>query len=285
LAFVKKQQIILVSGGFLLLILLLFFGKTVPAKTASTVKPVMPATAGPQVITTADVVGKAKKALTQTQAAHVLQLENSVVRGDVKAQQIKVFKQLANFWGDTAQQPAIGAFYFGEAAKLENSEKNLTFAAHLLLDNAMAETDVPMQTWQATQAKTLFNKALELNPANDSSKVGLGACYLFGNISASPMQGIMEIREVAERDPNNMYAQMMLGLGGIKSGQLDKAIERFLIVVQKQPQNLEAVFNLAETYDRKGDKENAIKWYKVADNMVTIPGAKKEIENRIKALQ
>lgn len=268
----------------MLLLVLLFFGKTVPNKTNIPVKPAATADVQPA-ITTADVVAKAKKSLTQAQATRVLQLENSVVRGDVKIQQIKVFKQLAEFWGDTAQQSSLGAFYFGEAAKLENSEKNLTFAAHLLLDNAMAETDAAAQTWQATQAKTLFERALQLNPANDSSKVGLGACYLFGNISASPMQGIMAIREVAERDTNNMYAQMMLAMGGVKSGQFDKAIERFLLVVRKQPKNLEAIFNLAETYDRKGDKQNAVKWYKTADDMVTIPEAKKEIENRIKALQ
>src|SRR5436305_713729 len=99
------------------------------------------------------------------------------------------------------------------------------------------------------------------------------------------MQGIMAIRQVVAKDSNNMYAQMMLGLGGIKSGQLEKAIERFFIVVKKQPQNLEAAFNLAETYERTGDKQNAIKWYKAAEEMVVIPGAKKEIDSRIKSLQ
>jgi len=267
----------------LLLVLLYFFGNTIPPKTA---KPTRPAAAATQpALTTADVVARAKQNLNRTQAEHILQLENSVVRGDVKAQQIHVFRQLAAFWGDTAAQAPIGAFYLGEAAKLENSEKNLTFAAHLLLDNAMAETNAGMQTWQATQAKALFEKALQLNPANDSSKIGLGACYLFGNISANPMEGLRQIMQVASKDSNNMYAQMMLGLGGVKSGQLDKAIERFMLIIKKQPNNLEAIFNLAETYDRKGDKENAIKWYKMAVNMVNIPEAKKEIENRIKALQ
>lgn len=268
----------------MLLILLYFFGNTIPPKTNKPARPAAAAATQPA-LTTAGVVAKAKQSLNRNQAEHILQLENSVVRGDVKAQQIHVFRQLAAFWGDTAAQAPIGAFYLGEAAKLENSEKNLTFAAHLLLDNAMAETDAGMQTWQATQAKALFEKALQLNPANDSSKIGLGACYLFGNISANPMQGILAIRQVAEKDSNNMYAQMMLGLGGVKSGQLDKAIERFTIVVKKHPNNLEAMFNLAETYERKGDKENAVKWYKVVANMVNVPEAKKEIENRIKALQ
>jgi tetratricopeptide (TPR) repeat protein len=286
---VRKQQIILVSAGILLLVFLFFFGQTTPPPKPNT--PVLPAAGAGSgamatpVISTTEVIAKAKKALAQQQVTRLLALENGVVRGDVKAQQIEVFKELARFWGDTAKQPAISAFYIGEAAKLENSEKNLTFAAHLLLDRLMAEDDAALQSWAATQAKALFERALAINPANDSSKVGLGACYLFGNISASPMQGIMMIREVAARDSNNMYAQMMLGMGGIKSGQYDKAIDRFLTVVRRQPHNIEAIFSLAETYERKGDKANAIVWYKKAGQLVEIPEAKKAIEDRIKALQ
>ena len=285
--FVKKQQIILVSAGFTILVLLFFFGQTTPPPKANTTP--QPATeaagAAMPVMSTDEVIAKAKKPLAQQQVTRLLALENGVVRGDVKAQQIEVYKELAKFWGDSARQPAISAFYIGEAAKLENSEKNLTFAAHLLLDRVMAEDDAALQTWEGMQAKALFERSLELNPANDSSKVGLGACYMFANISASPMQGIMAIRQVAASNPNNMYAQMMLGMGGIKSGQYDKAIERFLIVVRQQPGNLEAVFNLAETYERKGDKPNAIKWYKSAQQLVGIPEAKNELEKRIKALE
>ncbi len=286
-AFVKKQQTILVSAGFIILVLLFFFGQTTPPPKVNT--PAQPAAAEASgnmpVISTADVIAKAKKPLTQQQVTRLMALENGVVRGDVKAQQTGVYRELARFWGDTGRQPAISAFYIGEAAKLENSEKNLTFAAHLLLERLMAEEDASLQTWEATQAKALFERSLELNPANDSSKVGLGACYLFGNISANPMQGILAIRQVAAKDSSNMYAQMMLGLGGIKSGQYDKAIERFLIVVKKQPGNLEAVFRLADAYERKGDKPNAVHWYKIAQQLVVIPEAKKEIGDRIKTLQ
>ena len=87
---------------------------------------------------------------------------------------------------------------------------------------------------------------------------------MFGNISDNPMEGILAIKEIADKNPDNMYAQMMLGLGGIKSGQFDKAIERFLNVIKKQPDNIEAILNLAQVYDQQSDKANAIKWYKEA---------------------
>jgi len=90
---------------------------------------------------------------------------------------------------------------------------------------------------------------------------------------------------VVQRDPGNVFAQMTLGLGGVKSGQYDRAIERFTTVVNMQPDNLEAVLNLAEAYDQKGDKVSAIKWYRTVKEKISNPEAVKELDTRIKALQ
>lgn len=280
---VKKQQAILVGGGFLLLILLFFFGNTIPPK-----KPVEVAANTPHLekkIETEKLLTHAKERLTPQQLEKVTSLENSVKRGDVKNQQLAVYKQLASFWGDTIKLFEPYAFYTAQRAKLENSEKSLTFAAHLFLNNLKTEGDPAMQTWLASNAKVLFEQALTLNPANDSSKIGLGACYIFGNISNNPMEGIAPIREIVEKNPDNTFGQFILGLGGVRSGQFDKAIERFLIVVKKEPDNLEATLNLAEAYERKGDKANAIKWYTVVKDKIPNAEAQNELNKRIKALQ
>lgn len=264
------------------MVLLYFFGNTIPPSTnASSVKP----NANSATVTTADVLNAAKKNLTAQQSSYLAQLENSVVRGDVKEQQIRIYRQLASYWQDSLHNQEIAAYYFGESAKLENSEKNLNFAARLLLQYLMSEENPSVQSWLATNAKALFEQSLKINPNNDSVQVELGACYLFGNISSTPMEGILKIKQVADKDPNNMYAQLMLGLGDIKSGQYDKAIERLQLVAQKEPNNLQAVFNLAETFERRGDKANAIIWYRKVQNMINVPEAKQEIEQRIKTLQ
>jgi tetratricopeptide (TPR) repeat protein len=280
---VKRQQLVLLCGGLILLVLLYFFGNTTPPAPNS------PVTTSNHTLsttlTTVEVLNGAKKNLTAQQSSYLAQLENSVVRGDVKEQQIRIYRQLASYWQDSLHNQQIAAYYFGESAKLENSEKNLNFAARLLLQYLMSEENPGMQSWLATNAKALFNQSLQLNPGNDSVQVELGACYLFGNISSTPMEGILKIKQVADKDPNNMYAQLMLGLGDIKSGQYDKAIERLQVVVQKEPNNLQAIFNLAETFERKGDKANAITWYRKVETMVNVPEAKQEIEARIKTLQ
>ncbi len=279
----KKQQLFLTGAGVVIVLLLFFFGKTTAPPAENTGMP--SAEAGTSVITTDTLLIRAKKTISSDQVAHITQLENSVVRGDVKDQQVRVYHQMANYWGDSLNQPELGNYYLGEAAKLENSEKNLTFAARFFLNELLVSGDPAMQHWLGSTAKDLFEKAIVLNPQSDSLKIGLGACYIFGNISDNPMQGILPIRQIAEKDSNNLYAQMILGLGGVKSGQLDKAIERFGYIVAKDPHNLEAIFNLAETYDRKGDKAQAVKWYMASLELIRIPEARKEIEQRIKALE
>jgi cytochrome c-type biogenesis protein CcmH/NrfG len=137
----------------------------------------------------------------------------------------------------------------------------------------------------ALQAKELFERVLKLNPANDSAKIQLGSCYIFGNISETPMEGIRMVREVAERDPQNMYAQHILGMGAVFSGQFDKAIERFLTVAQKEPENVEAKLLLAESYERTGDTLNAIKWYQASLQLVKQKQFAQEIEKRINSLK
>jgi len=280
----KKQQVILSIISVVVIGSLFLFGNTIPPKKDNP-KPPMAANASKPEILFKDILEKAKKRLTEEQALRVTKIENSVTRGDVKDQQIKMYHQLATFWKDSLHLFEPYATYTAEAAKLESSEKNLTFAAHLFLDKLFIEDDGSMQHWLANNAKVLFEQALQLNPTNDSSKIGLGACYILGNVSDNPMQGILPVREIAQKNPSNFFAQYILGLGGKKSGQYDKAIERFSIINKANPENLEIVLHLAECYDLKGDRKNAIVWYNIVRGKINNPKAVKEITDRIDKLK
>ena len=284
----KKQQYVLSALALLLCFALYFGGKTVPDKSAVTHSEDDGhdhSADSPQKIDINTLLTAAKETITPSQSQRLTALENSVTRGDVKDQQIHAYHEIARFWLDSARKFDLYAYYTSEAAKLENSEKSLTFAARLFLDRLMMSGDPAMQNWLASNAKVLLENALKINPANDSSSIGLGACYLFGNISTNPMEGITLIKKVVDRNPENVYGQMMLALGGKKSGQYDKAIERFLLIVKKEPENIEAIFHIAECYDLKGDKTNAIVYYEKAKELVKIPQAKEELSNRIMELK
>ena len=230
------------------------------------------------------ILFKAKATLNPEQLTRINFLESSISRGDVQDQRTHVYHQLARFWRDTARIFEPYAWYTAEAARLENSENSLTFAAHLFLNNLKLEEEEELKHWKALQAKDLFERSLKINSANDSATVGLGATYIYGGISSNPMEGILKIREVAEKNPSNAYAQMTLGQASLMSGQVDKAIERFEQVAKLQPSNLEATLSLADIYERRGDKKLAIAWYKKSLPHIQIPAIKAEVEKRINEL-
>jgi tetratricopeptide (TPR) repeat protein len=240
--------------------------------------------ATPDAVSIDSILYHAREHLTPQQLTRINMLEHSISRGDVHDQQLHVYHELARFWRDSASSFAPFAWYTAEAARLENSEKSLTFAARLFLDRLVEEKDPRTRSWEAVQAKDLFQRSLKINPDSDSSKVGLGSVYLYGGIDA-PMQGISLINEVARRDSGNVYAQWTLGQASVQSGQLDKALERFKRVVRLQPGNLEAILMVADVADKMGKNTEAVEWYNKLLPSVTDPVLKKEIEARIAMLK
>jgi len=288
----KRQQYLVAGTGVLLLLLLYFFGQTVPPhQKLNAAATGLQGNSPVKAIGLQEILRTAKEGLSPSQQSYVNRLEHSVVRGDIKTQQLNAYRQLAGFWKDSVRDGILlYAYYSGEAAKLENSETNLTFAAQIFLQSLRGQDNPALKSWMATNAKELFEKALELNPNDDSTKVGLGASYVFGAEAGNPMevmQGIQRILEVARRDSTNMYAQLMLGWGGLESGQLDKAVERLTTVVRHQPANIEAILLLAEVQQQRGDKTDAIQWYMAARKQLgnQDPEMAREIDKRIRSLQ
>jgi tetratricopeptide (TPR) repeat protein len=282
---VKKPQWITLAAALILVAIVYVFGRIVPEKKAGTTKP---SEITDNSVSTDSILADAKKRLSPDQIVRLNALESSVVRRDLKEQKLKVYHQLAHFWADTGLVFEPYAWYEAEAARLENSEKNLTFAAHLFLQNMRGENDPVLREWKATEAKDLFERSLKINPQNDSSIVGLGACYIFGDLSATPMEGILKVRAVADRDTTNIFAQEVLGHGSMYSGQYDKAITRFETVYRLSKENyqtkLEACLMLSESYERKADRLSAIDWYKKSLPEIKNQKLKEEVNKRIDEL-
>ena len=280
-----NKRIILAAAGVVLLFTLLVFGKTETKKIET---PPVQKGAAPE-FNVQNYIKEEKQKLSPAQLLQVTNIENNISRGDVKKQSKNQSAELAAFWKDSVSSFVPYAYYLSEAAKLDNSEKNLTFAARLILENMKREAKPEVKVWEAQTAATLFEKALQLNPDNDDLKVGLGSCYVYGEgMIGDPqqtMKGIQQLLQVVHKDSNNMQAQMVLGIGAVISNQNDKAIERLGKVARFDPHNLEAISWLADAYAANGDKQNAIKWYEQSKHLVNNPAYSKEVDERIKALK
>lgn len=235
-------------------------------------------------LTTDSLLIYARQNLTPTQLSRLNQLENDLANAAGNTEKMHAAHKLAAFWRDSARIFAPYAHYTAEAARLENSENSLTFAAHLLLDNLAFEENQRLKQWQSAQAQDLFERSLKVNPGNDSARVGLGATLLFGG-AAPPMEGIQMIRSVAEKDSTNTYAQMTLAKASVMSGQLDKALERLEKVLRQRPKDVEAILLMAEVNERLGKKDAAISWYQKSLELVPAEGFRRDVQQRITELK
>jgi len=288
---VKKPQWITAIIAVVLTAVIFLYGRTVPNKKAPVAAEAHNENDGHDhgapdaaAVSIDSILHFAKQQLKPEQVTRLNLLENSITRGNVKDQQLSVYHQLSHFWGDSMGFFQPYAWYEAEAARLENSEKTLTFAAHLFLENLQQEQNPGLRQWAALQAKDLFERSLKINPDNDSARVGLGATYLFGGVSSNPMEGLGMIRQVEQKDSTNVYAQMTLAKGALMSGQLDKAVSRLLTVNRLQPENVDAILMLADLYDRMKEKKTAADWYRASLKHINRQDVRTEIEKRIAEL-
>jgi tetratricopeptide (TPR) repeat protein len=279
-----KDKALLAGSGLILLLLLFIFGRTTEPK-----KPVPVSVAASPNFDIEQFIEKSTAQLPLQQSIYVDSLKKLLQTTATPSEQSVIIDQLANFWKDSVRQFDAYVFYLSKQAKLDNSEKNLTFAGQLILTRLRGENDEAKLAWQANEAIGLFEKAIALNPANEDLRIALGSCYIFGKgRNGDPqetMKGIQELLAVVRRDSLNMKAQLMLGIGGFVSGQYDKAIARLTTVVKNEPGNVEAIAFLADTYAAKGDKAEAIRWYEESKKRVNNPAYSKEVDERIRQLQ
>ena len=281
-----KKQIILSLGGLVLLLSLYLLGKT-----TSDQKPI--ANNAPISIKKFDIqsfISSKRNNINPELLNKIASNEQILQAKDVLIpEKINAFNTLATIYKDSLNLQEPYLYYTSSAAKLDNSEKNLTFAAQLFLTSLRSEQDQSKVEWESGEAIALFEKAITINPDNDDLKIGLASCFIFGKgRSGDPqqtMKGILELLAVVRKDSTNMKAQMLLGIGGYVSGQYDKAISRLSKVIENQPGNLEAMAFLADTYAAKGDKAEAIKWYQISKRLANDEHYTKEVDNRIKELQ
>ena len=77
----------------------------------------------------------------------------------------------------------------------------------------------------------------------------------------NPMEGILELRALADDTPPNLDAVMWLGRFSVQSGQLDKARERFDQVINAQPDRVEAYWERAMLDMEEGFLEDAVQGF------------------------
>jgi len=279
---VKKAPLISVFIALILVAVIYFGGNTKPpmpkasAEKATTAGGPMQQKASPFDVDS--LIIASKKSMAQHALGELQAVDIQLRKVTDSAQLSPIFGQYAQIWKEHKQFP-LAAYFYSLEAKLEKSEKKLTFAAQLFLDLARNEHSAELQTWEASNAIACFEDILKLNPSNDSAKLALAECY-FGTGEA--MKGVVLVKEITSKEPENKAANLLLGQQGLISQQFDKAKQRFETVLKNEPKNVEAMLGLAEALKGLGEKQKAKALLEDCKKIINNPAFAKDIDEYIK---
>jgi tetratricopeptide (TPR) repeat protein len=274
---VQKGQIALGVGTIILALALYFGGKTVVKKEQTAI---------------VKTESFSFEQYEQQQTAKLLPAEKSQLAAIVEALKAvkpadtatfkKLYLQTSDFWKNL-NNPALGAYYFYQFAKVEGTKVAMENAGDVLVSAYKSTEDSVILNNLITFALRSYEDAV-LKDGNDVDlKIKLADAYVQG--SQEPMKGIGILRQLSDSLPDNVPVLLALGRLSIQSGQYDKAKERLQKILQLEPQNTEALYFLAITEAQLGHDDEAIRLFEMCKLLVNNIEFNKEIDEIVKNLK
>lgn len=100
----------------------------------------------------------------------------------------------------------------------------------------------------------------------------------------NPMEGILMLRDIAEKDPTNTEVLYQLAFFSIQSGQTEKAIERLKQIEAIDSNKTDVLYYMAGIYEEQEKYENALHYYKKFHLLNTDEALKGDIDKKINTL-
>ena len=226
------------------------------------------------------LISEAKEDLNPAQLSSMASWELAM-QSAKKADKIAYFDSLASSW-EIFKNPYLSGYYYQQKAKFDLkvesfllSGRQYYFAFTSLKDSSLKENSL-------IEATSLFEKALELEPGNEEISLELALCYI--EDPSAPMKGIMLLRKLVEENPQNENAIFNLGLLSMRSGQYNKAIERFEQILQFAPERHELFLYIADSYVQIGENDKAIVYFSRFKSETKDQSLRDEIDRYIKKL-
>lgn len=115
------------------------------------------------------------------------------------------------------------------------------------------------------EAKDAYERVLRADPDHSDAHVNLGR--LLHELNA-PAAAEKHYRAALEVEPDHETAAFNLGVALEDLGRVDDAIDAYQRALALDPENADAHYNLAGIFERRGDKQTALRHLKAYRNLV-----------------
>lgn len=252
----NKLQIIFIIGALALIVIIWFLPKTTTEKSSS--KGAVDVTENVEDIDVASLKDSAFKKLSQREKDVIKTFDDLIQSASDSKQKANLYDSLGGVWAHLNYLP-LAAINYEEAAKIIQSESSWMNAGDAYF-NSFRYLKYNKDIYISSAIES-YKKVLNINSDNIEAETSLAVCYVEGSaaLGQPPMKGINMLLSVLEKDPNNLNALVNLGYFSIRSGQYDKAKERFKQVLKSHPDYSEAYIYLADLALNENDTLLAVK--------------------------
>ncbi|MEL6276504.1 MAG: tetratricopeptide repeat protein [Bacteroidota bacterium] len=201
----------------------------------------------------------ARAELTPLARATLAALEEEYTITTEDSSRLRVLERLASEWY-RADQPGLSGHYAQQIAELRDTVAEAWAIAGTTYSICVRQRPAGKEKEFCTQrAVKAYQAAISLAPNVVEHQLNLALTYTYNPPADNPMMGILRLRELQEKYPENTGVLLTLARLAIQTNQLDKAIERLNQAVILEPNNPEPVCLLATVQERKGDTTAATK--------------------------
>ncbi|NMM47079.1 tetratricopeptide repeat protein [Marinigracilibium pacificum] len=174
------------------------------------------------------------------------------------------------------------AYYKGLIANRLNTLESNIAAGEAYYEAFSFAMDPEKQQELGQTAKSYFDKVLEENPDYIDAEVKNALIAINGS---NPMQGVLSLRGLLEKDPKNETINYQLGLMSMQTQQWHKAEERFRTLVGIAPENTEYNFYLGVSLFEDGHKQEAKEYFEKVLKLEDNPEVVSAVNGYLKEIQ
>lgn len=173
--------------------------------------------------------------------------------------QVQAYKQLSSYWYSIGK-PAIAGHYAEEVAKRDSTANSWAIAGTTYTLALKEESNERVTSWASNRARSAFENAITMEPDVVDHRINLALTYVEQPLSDNPMKGILMLRQLLEANPQEVKVINQLARLGLRTNQVDKAVNRLETAIAIEPQNRTTICLLAQAYKAAGRQEESDKY-------------------------
>ncbi|MBK9256555.1 MAG: hypothetical protein IPM42_13790 [Saprospiraceae bacterium] len=250
----QRNHYIVIASAIALLLVLYFGFDTVPGqqKLLEKSRAMVVESTGLQ-----NLLNDARPKLDKEQNSVIDALEMDLRQASEDSIKVIKLKALSGTWYRFGY-PAIAGIYANDVAEIIKTEESWSMTGTTFSICVKKEDDEKVKTFCSNRAVRAFENAISLNPDKIEPKINLALCYVDNPSADNPMQGILLLRELDTKYPDNVLVLNQLARLAIQTGQNDRAIERLEKVLSIDPENQTAICLAAKAYRASGQEAKAL---------------------------